>query len=248
MVSDAETRNMKTIAIIPARGGSKRIPGKNIKPFGGRPLIAYSIDAAQQSGVFDRIIVSTDSEEIAVVAREYGAETPFMRPMELANDFTVTDAVLLHALDWLSHHGCPVRYFCCIYAIAPFIRADFIRKGFDILRSERAASAYSVTTYPHPIFRAMKLNQRGRVEMIWPENFAKRSQDLPEAFHDAAQFYWADAEKYLHNKRIFSGDAVPVFIPRDLVQDIDTPEDWNVAERMFRTARGNEIGDRKAET
>jgi len=223
------------VAIIPARGGSKRIPGKNIKPFCGKPIIAYSIAAAHQSYLFDKIICSTDSDEIADVARQYGAEIPFQRPAELANDFAGTDAVLIHALQWLEEHGQRADYSCCIYATAPFIQADYLRSGFELLCKKQATSAFSVAMYPYTIFRSLKQNEQGRVEMVWPENYQKRSQDFPEVFHDAGQFYWMNAVKYLQAGKVFNADAIPIFIPRHLVQDIDTPEDWEVAENMFRT-------------
>jgi pseudaminic acid cytidylyltransferase len=221
------------VAIIPARGGSKRIPGKNVRPFLGRPLIAYSIAAACESRLFDRILVSTDSEEIARVATELGAEAPFRRPAELSDDHTPTDPVLQHALRWLESQGTPADYFCCIYATAPFVRAEDIRRGFQLLRDTGAATAFSVTSFPYPIFRALRIVPDGRVEMFWPENFAKRSQDLREAFHDAGQFYWADTKRYWEEGRLFGSNAVPVILPRHLVQDIDTEEDWVRAERLY---------------
>jgi len=221
------------VAIIPARGGSKRIPGKNIKPFCGKPMIAYSIEAAKQSGLFERIICSTDSEEIATVARAYGAETPFCRPPELSNDFAGTDAVLLHALPWLTEHGQLVEYACCLYATAPFIQAEYLRQGFDSLCKTKATSAFAVTTYAYTIFRSLKQNQQGRVEMVWPENYTKRSQDFPEVFHDAGQFSWLNVTKYMYIGRVINNDVIPIFIPRHLVQDVDTPEDWTAAELLF---------------
>lgn len=229
---------MSIVCIIPARGGSKRIPRKNIKPFAGLPMIAHSIRAAQQAGLFDRILVSTDDDEIMTVAKQYGAEAPFRRPAELADDFAGTDPVLQHALAWLADHGTTVEYFCCLYPTAPFVRPEFLRTGLDILRREQAASAFTVTTFAYPIFRALRLNDRGRVEMFWPENFAKRSQDFPQAYHDAGQFYWFDARKYLVEKRLFTSDSVPVILPRHCVQDIDTPEDWEMAEKLYRLLHG----------
>jgi len=224
---------MKALCIIPARGGSKRIPRKNVKLFGGLPMIAHSLRAARAAGVFDRIVVSTDDAEIAVVAREHGGEVPFTRPAELANDFAGTDAVIGHALDWFAAHGEPVEEFCCIYATAPFLRAADIRRGRDLLNERGATTAFSVTTFPYPIFRALRVAADGRVEMFWPENFSKRSQDLPEALHDAGQFYWGHVGRYLAERRLFSSNSVPVEIPRSRVQDIDTPEDWDRAEQMF---------------
>ena len=223
---------MPVVAVIPARGGSKRIPHKNIKPFCGKPMIAYSIDAAKNAGIFDRIIVSTDSEKIASIAKEFGAEIPFMRPVELADDYTGTDAVILHALKWLIKDGGKIDYICCIYATAPFVKAEYIIKGYNLLRDKNAASCFSVTTYPFPIFRSLKINSQNRLEMFWPEYRETRSQDLTEAYHDAGQFYWADAKSYLKEKQFYSKDSVPVILPRYLVQDIDTLEDWETAEKM----------------
>lgn len=226
------------VAIIPARGGSKRIPKKNIKNFAGKPIISYSIKVAREAKIFDRVIVSTDSEEIAGVARDFGAEVPFIRPPELSDDFTGIDAVVLHALNWLMDHGDSVKYVCCIFATAPFIRSEYVIKSFDQLRNAGATSAFSLTTFPYPIFRALNITDSGRLEMIWPENIKSRSQDFPTAYHDAGQFYWANAKKYLKEKKLFSKDSVPVILPRFMVQDIDTPEDWETAEQMFKAKKG----------
>ncbi|CAB1061335.1 N-acylneuraminate cytidylyltransferase (EC [Olavius sp. associated proteobacterium Delta 1] len=231
----------KIVAIIPARGESKRIPKKNIKSFAGQPIIAYSIKAALATGLFDRIIVSTDSQEIAQVARNWGAEVPFVRPAELADDYTGTAKVILHALNWLGKHYENVGTLCCIYPTAPFIQPEAIQKGYELLKVRGLTSVYSVTTFPAPIFRALKINETGRLEMIWPENLDTRSQDLPEAYHDAGQFYWADAKIYRKIKRFHSDNAMPVVIPRYLVHDIDTPEDWETAEKHYFTIHGARI-------
>jgi len=220
------------ICIIPARGGSKRIPRKNVKLFAGLPMIAHSIRAAQRAGVFERIIVSTEDDEIMKVAREYGAEAPFRRPPELADDHTVTDAVLIHALDWFAARGEGPAYACCLYATAPFVRPSDLRRGLELLREKGATTAFSVVSFEFTIFRALRVNAGGRVEMFWPENRLKRSQDLPEAWHDAGQFYWLDVARYRREPRLFSSDSVPVVLPRHLVQDIDTIEDWETAEHM----------------
>ena len=201
----------------------------------GKPIIAYSIEAALETRLFKHVIVSTDSSEIARISREYGAETPFVRPIELSDDFTGTDAVVLHALDWLmENQGDTIDYVCCIYATAPFIRPRDILRGNDLIRQHGAESAVSVTTFSYPIFRGMKINEGGRLEMFWPEHFSSRSQDLPKAYHDAGQFYWAEVNRYRQNKRFFSNDSLPVILPRYLVQDIDTPEDWSAAEILYR--------------
>jgi len=226
---------MKVVAVIPARIGSKRIPKKNIRAFLGKPMIAYSIEAAKVSGVFDRIIVSTDSTEIADIARQYGVEVPFMRPPELSDDHTSTDAVVLHALDWINKDCGQIDYICCIYSTAPFVRPEYIRKGLEQIIKDKATSAFSVTTFPYPIFRALKVDENGRIQMFWPEHRMTRSQDLPESYHDAGQFYWADARKYAVEKKLFSSDAVPIVLPRKFVQDIDTLEDWERAESMFKS-------------
>jgi pseudaminic acid cytidylyltransferase len=222
------------VAIIPARGGSRRIPDKNIRPFAGRPMISYAIAAARDSGVFDSIIVTTDSEKIAAIAREYGAEVPFMRPMELSDDHTPTAPVILHALNRLIECGKFVKYACCIYPTALFVRPEFIKKGYEILVKNQVSSVFSVTTFPFPIFRALRITEKGNIEMFWPEYELTRHQDLPEAYHDAGQFYWLKVESFLKSRRLYSSDAMPVLLPRYLVQDIDTQEDWETAERMFK--------------
>jgi pseudaminic acid cytidylyltransferase len=224
---------MNKVAIIPARGGSKRIPRKNIKTFAGQPIIAYSINAAITSNLFERIILSTDSEQIAEVGSSYGAEVPFMRPAELSDDFTGTAEVLIHSLNWLTEHDKFYPYFCCFYPTAPFLEKEYLVKGFDILRKNNASTVFSVTSFPYPIFRAMKIEANNRVKMFWPEYLNSRSNDLPDAYHDAGQFYWGDTEKFLKEKNIFSSDSVPVILPRYLVHDIDTPEDWETAEILY---------------
>ena len=222
------------VAIIPARGGSKRIPRKNVRLFAGKPIIAHSIGAALDSGCFDRVIVSTDDAEIAAVAREWGAETPFVRPPELADDHTGTNAVVKHAINWLAEQGTPADYACCIYATAPFVQARYLQEGLARLLERRRGYAFSVTSFPFPIQRAIRINAEGAVEAIWPENIFRRSQDLEEAFHDAGQFYWGTTNAYLTDAVVFSPASIPIVLPRHLVQDIDTFEDWRRAELMFR--------------
>ena len=229
------------LAIIPARGGSKRIPRKNIKPFCGKPMIAWSIEAARDSGCFDRVIVSTDDAEIAQVARTCGADVPFMRPAELSDDHTGTIAVIAHAIEWLRQHDDAPGEVCCLYATAPFVQAADLRRGLDLLRQSGADYAFSVTSYAFPIQRAIRIGAAQRVEMFHPEHFATRSQELQEAWHDAGQFYWGKAEAWMAGKPILSADAVPVILPRHRVQDIDTPEDWLRAELMFAALRQSEL-------
>lgn len=225
------------LAVIPARGGSKRIPGKNIKQFLGRPVIAYSINAARESKVFDRIIVSTDSTEIAEVARQYGADTPFLRPPELSDDHSPTIPVVRHAIDWVCEHHQQVDSVCCIYATAPLVQAECIRRGLEILRDTKNEFAISVTRFGFPIFRALKL-ENGGMQLFWPEHNMTRSQDLPDAYHDAGQFYWGTPDAYRRHDGFFLARVAPVILPRYLVQDIDTAEDWTRAEHMFRAING----------
>jgi N-acylneuraminate cytidylyltransferase len=222
------------LAIIPARGGSKRIPRKNIKEFCGKPIIAYSIEAALASNCFDRVIVSTDDEEIAAVARKYGAEVPFVRPKELADDYATTVAVIGQAIEWLADNGDLPEQVCCIYATAPFITVADIQQGQHYLKQELVDFAISVTSFAFPIQRAVKLDDDKRLSMFQPEHFNTRSQDLTEAYHDAAQFYWGKASAWLAQAPLFGAQTKAVVLPRSRVQDIDTLEDWCRAEFMFK--------------
>jgi len=225
------------LAVIPARGGSKRIPRKNIKPFCGRPMIAWSIEAAGDSGCFDRIIVSTDDNEIAAMAEKCGAEVPFMRPAELSDDYTGTTAVVAHAVDWQKQNGQSPVNVCCLYATAPFVDPQELKHGLSLLEQGDCDFVFSVTSYAFPIQRAIRITNAGRVEMFYPEYFCTRSQDLEEAYHDAGQFYWGKESAWLEGKAIFGPHSVPIVLPRSRVQDIDTPEDWERAERMFEAMR-----------
>lgn len=230
------------LAIIPARGGSKRIPRKNIKTFCGKPMIAWSIEAARLSGCFDRILVSTDDAEIAEVARANGADVPFMRPRELSDDHTGTIPVIAHAIDWINRNVGDVEFACCLYATAPFVQAADLQRGLQLLRRSGADYAFSVTSYAFPIQRAIRITSDQRVEMFQSEYFDTRSQDLEEAFHDAGQFYWGTSQAWLTGKPVFSRGAVPVPLPRYRVQDIDTDEDWRRAELMRQALFKQELG------
>lgn len=223
----------KTIAIIPARGGSKRIPRKNIKPFFGKPMIAYSIEAAINAKLFDEIIVSTDDDEIADIAQKFGASVPFMRPKELSDDFTTTGAVIEHAINFLKNSGEKIKFVCTIYATAPLIDEKYLRLGFEKLSNSHAKYAFSCTSMPFPIWRTFKITDNGRCEMFWKENFAKRSQDLEEAYQDAGQFYWANLDISSSDDVFFGQDSIPIILPRHLVQDIDTLDDWQRAEFLY---------------
>ncbi len=222
----------KAVAIIPARGGSKRIPRKNIKFFHGKPLIAYSIEVALKSKLFDKVIVSTDDEEIKKIAIQYGAVVPFLRPKELSDDFTGTGVVINHAIEYLKQNGQEFDFVCTIYATAPFLDEKYLIEGFEKLKNSTARNAFSCTSMPFPIQRTFKITQNERCEMFWPENFMKRSQDLQEAYQDAGQFYWTNLN-IKSNEIIFGKDSIPIILPRFLVQDIDTLEDWQRAEIMY---------------
>lgn len=228
------------IAIIPARGGSKRIPRKNIREFCGKPLIAYSIEAAKNSGLFDHVIVSTDDAEIREIALKYGAETPFVRPAELANDHATTVPVIKQAVSWVAEHIGTVEHVCCIYATAPFIQKSALLAAYELFVQKKVSGyVFSATTFPFPIQRAFKIKSTGLVEMFEPQNYMTRSQDLEEAYQDAGQFYWGSADTYMSEKIFFSTDSMAYVLPRHMVQDIDTPEDWKRAELMYEALKKN---------
>jgi pseudaminic acid cytidylyltransferase len=225
------------LAVIPARGGSKRIPRKNIKSFCGKPMIAWSIEAARASGCFDRIIVSTDDAEIAKVATSAGAEAPFLRPKELSDDHTGTLPVIAHAIRWFAEAGFDPTEICCVYATAPFVQPQDLVQGLERLLASGGDYAFSACAYPFPIQRAFRLTATGGAEMANPGEFKTRSQDLEEFFHDAGQFYWGRAEAWLEERPVFSPVSQPIILPRDRVEDIDTPEDWRRAEWLFEALR-----------
>ena len=222
------------ICVIPARGGSKRIPRKNIQKFLGKPIIAYSIEVALKSNCFDHVIVSTDDVEIAEVSKKYGAQVPFIRPAELSNDYIGTMPVIKHAIEWFDEQGRPPSNVCCLYATAPFVQEEIIKKAYEKMLKTNVDYCFTVTNFAFPIQRAIKLTKGNRIDMFHSEFFETRSQDLEEAYHDAGQFYWGRAEAFKQEKKMFLTDAVPYILPRYLVQDIDTPEDWIRAETMFR--------------
>ncbi|WFE74179.1 pseudaminic acid cytidylyltransferase [Roseinatronobacter sp. S2] len=223
------------VCIIPARGGSKRIPRKNIRNFCGKPMIAWSIQAAQDSGCFDQIIVSTDDDDIAQVAEDHGAQAPFRRTSELADDHTPTIPVIADAIRQLKLDA--QTSVCCLYATSPFVLPEYLSDGCRLLEETQARFVMSVTTFAFPIQRALRRKESGVVEMFHPENMNVRSQDLEEAWHDAGQFYWATAATWKGNKGIFECGAYGLKLPRHRVQDIDTNEDWVHAEWMMRALK-----------
>jgi pseudaminic acid cytidylyltransferase len=226
------------LCLIPARGGSKRIPRKNIRDFCGMPMIAWSIQSAQASGCFDQILVSTDDPEIADVARRFGATVPFIRPAELADDFAGTVPVVAHAVQWLLDRGQTLASVCCLYATAPFVEPGDLSKGLELLREmPHDRFVFSATAYVSPIQRALKINAvSGLAEMWQPDNFSKRSQDLEPAYHDAGQFYWGRPAAWLATANLFEASQL-LLLPRWRVQDIDTEEDWMRAELMHKALR-----------
>lgn len=225
------------IAVIPARGGSKRIPRKNIRLFGGKPILAYSIEVARASGLFDRVVVSTDDDEIAAVARQWGGETPFVRPAQLADDHAGTNAVVKNAIEWFQGEGLVVSHACCIYATAPFLQVAYLRQGYEELQRSGKSFVFSVTRFPAPVQRALRVGSDGAVGALYPEFRQTRSQDLEPAYHDAAQFYWGTAAAFVDNHVLFSDASRAVILPHHLVQDIDTEEDWTRAEWMYRAGQ-----------
>jgi pseudaminic acid cytidylyltransferase len=222
------------LCVIPARGGSKRIPRKNIKNFCGKPMIAWSIEAAIKSNCFDRIIVSTDDIEIASISKKYGAEVPFLRPAKLSDDYVVTATVMAHAIkEEIKNYHTPIEV-CCIYATAPFLESNDLKQGLEILKGNDVEFVFSATRYAFPIQRAFHITPKQKVKMFQPKYLDIRSQDLKEAWHDAAQFYWGHTAAWLDCKPMFSENSMPIVLPRYRVQDIDTLEDWEHAELIFR--------------
>jgi pseudaminic acid cytidylyltransferase len=222
----------KAIAIITARGGSKRIPKKNIKFFNGKPIMAYSIEAAIRSGRFDDVMVSTDDEEIAAVARQSGAKVPFMRSSKTSDDYATTAEVLKEVLETFHQKGQQFEYACCIYPTAPFVTAEKLSAAFDRLISTGADSILPVTKFSFPIWRSFQM-ENGKVAYNWPEFAPKRSQDLPPAFHDCGQFYFFKTSMFLQTGKLVTENTIGLEVPETEVQDIDNEEDWTIAEIKF---------------
>lgn len=221
------------IAVIPARGGSKRIPRKNIKEFCGKPIIAYAISAAKESGLFDRIVVSTDDDEIATIAKQFGAETPFIRPIELSNDYTPTVPVVSHSIEICRELGWKVDDVCCIYPCAPFVEVrDLVGVHQQFIKS-RSNYCFPVTEFPSPIQRALNILSDGKIHPYFPDFKNTRTQDLEPAYYDAGQFYWGKAEDWLRDLSIH-GNAMGYIIPNYRVVDIDSAQDWLRAEFIYQ--------------
>jgi pseudaminic acid cytidylyltransferase len=228
---------MSNLCIIPARGGSKRIPGKNLKEFNGKPIIYYTIKKAIESNMFDDIMITTDSKEIAEYARSFGVLVPFIRPANLSDDHTPTADVVLHALSEMSAFF-KYQYCCVMYATAPFIRIKDMYSGYKTLvKDSELMGAFTVTTYDFPIFRSLALNENKHLTMVYPEHEMTRSQDLPEVYHDAGQFYWLNVPNFMVEKKMYADPSKPIILPRVLVQDIDTLEDWEKAEVTYKVLK-----------
>jgi pseudaminic acid cytidylyltransferase len=225
---------MKKIAIIPARGGSKRIPRKNIKPFLGKPIIAYSIQAALESRLFDEVMVSTDDDEIAFIAKNLGAKIPFLRSTENADDFATTVDVVLEVLDQYEKQDTFFDFGCCIYPTAPFLSPDILQKAFEKMESEQLDSIFPVLPFSFPIQRAVKINANNRIEMFQPEYLNRRSQDLEKAYHDSGQFYWFSISMIQQEKKLWGNNTGVLVLSEMEAHDIDTLEDWKVAEFKYK--------------
>ena len=223
---------LSALAVIPARGGSKRIPRKNVKPFLGQPIIKYSIDAAREAGLFDEIMVSSDDAEIRALAQHLGASAPFARSAAVSSDTATTAAVLLEVLDAYRDAGRTFDFVCCVYPTAPFVTAARLREAWTVLQATGADSALTVTRFSFPIWRAFKIDD-GRVAFQWPENALRRSQDLPPAFHDCGQLYFLRTSSFRAHGSLLMPHTVPVMVPESEAQDIDTEEDWKLAELKY---------------
>ena len=222
------------VAIIPARGGSKRIPKKNIKNFCGKPIIGWTIDVLKKSKIFNKIIVSTEDKRIASIAKKYDAEVPFLRPARLTNDKIATSAVVVHAITWLQKKGYKPTEICCIYPTAPLLQTKDLKNSLKDLMSGRWLYVFSATTFESSIFRSFKKNKKKQLKTIFPKKINNRSQDLEQTYRDAGQFYWGKTRTWLSKKKIFGKDSKIALLPRWRVQDIDTMDDWKKAEIIFR--------------
>ena len=222
------------VAIIPARGGSKRIPRKNIRPFAGKPIIAWPIRAALSSGLFDQVVVSTDDAEIAEIARAAGALVPFMRPKDLSDDYADTKSVIRHAISELKLENEPEVQVCCIYPTSVFANAQILNEGLEKLVSSNCKFVLSITSVDLGVYRAFAKTAEDRITMLFPDNYAKRTQDLPSLYCDAAQFYWATVAAWQSDLNIFGADSIGVFIDPSRVQDIDNEPQWLAAENIFQ--------------
>lgn len=223
---------MKNLCIIPARGGSKRIPRKNIKTFLGKPIIAYSIEAALDSGIFDEVMVSTDDEEFAGIARKYGASVPFLRSEATANDYATTVDVLLEVIEQYKLRGKIFESICCLYSTAPFVTSDRLKEAYSKL-SDKIDACFTMVEYSYPIQRSLRINEEGQVEIKYPEYLKSRTQDLEKVYHDAGQFYFVKTDTLLNEKTVWCKRTAPLILSELEVQDLDTLTDWQLAQMKY---------------
>lgn len=223
---------MKSLCIIPARGGSKRIPRKNIKPFMGKPIMVYSIEAALESGIFDEVMVSTDDEEFAEVARQYGASVPFLRSEATANDYATTVDVLLEVIETYKQRGMEFDTICCLYSTAPFVTSERLKEASSKL-SDSVDACFTMVEYSYPIQRSLRINEVGQVEMKYPEHLKSRTQDLEKVYHDAGQFYFVKTKTFIEEKTVWCKHTAPLVLSELEVQDLDTLTDWQLAEMKY---------------
>lgn len=227
------------LAIIPARGGSKRIPGKNSKSFLGRPIITYSIEAALNSGLFKEVMVSTDDDKIAEISTKSGAIVPFRRSFKNADDFATTANVIEEVLITYAKDDIHFQNVCCIYPTAPFITVEVLKESFQVLLLDKVDSVFPVQQFDYPIWRSFNMNDEGSLSLNFPENLSKRSQDLPSAYHDAGQFYWLNVERFLETKAIFTKKSKGIVVNALHAHDIDTLDDWKMAEFKYQFLKEN---------
>ena len=223
---------MKNLCIIPARGGSKRIPRKNIKPFMGKPIMAYSIEAALESGLFDEVMVSTDDEEFAEVARQHGASVPFLRSAATANDYATTVDVLMEVVETYKQRGMVFDTICCLYSTAPFVTSKRLKEAYSKL-SDKVDACFTMVEYSYPIQRSLRINEVGLVEMKYPEHLKSRTQDLAKVYHDAGQFYFVKTKTLIEQKTVWCKHTAPLVLSELEVQDLDTLTDWQLAEMKY---------------
>lgn len=234
---------MKAICIIPARGGSKRIPHKNIKSFYGRPIIVYSIEAALKSGIFDEVMVSTDDKEIAAISIRYGANVPFFRSEATSNDYATTAEVINEVIEWYRNNGIEFDVICCLYATAPFVTSKKLCEGARIIKEGNCDSTFTCTPFSYPILRGLAIDSEGRIAMKWPEYKQSRSQDLPQFYHDAGQFYFSTTEAFHKSNGFWGDNTVPIVVSELEVQDLDTPTDWALAELKYKIMTNGFVQD-----
>ena len=231
----------RSVAIITARGGSKRIPRKNIKDFMGKPIIAYSILAALESGIFDEVMVSTDDQEIAEVSKKYGATIPFFRSPATSDDFSNTSDVLKEVISVYQDMGQKFDYVCCIYPTAPFVTAEKIKNAFSLIERSKADCVMPVAEFSFPIWRSVKMDENSKITFNWPENAFRRSQDLPPAYHDCGQYYFLNTERFMATGKLVSDDTIGVLTSSTEMQDIDNEEDWKLAEIKYSFLLGKKV-------